>query len=496
MRLESLDMAKEIEENYRHVLKYTGVFGGVQGVNIGLGLVRTKVMALLLGPSGIGLASLFNTAVTFVSQSTNMGVSFGGVRRLSELYDQGNTAELAHYVKVIRSWSLLTALLGMLACVAAAPLLNQMMFTDRNHDALFLLLAPVIGMLAITGGETAVLKGTRNLKALAGVQIATGLTGLAVSVPIYYFWGKNGIVPVILLTALITLLLTVRKSRHVIPLSLKGQRGRLGEGREMVHLGIVYTLAGIVGSLAEMLIRSYLNVMGGLDVLGFYNAGYMLTVTYAGMVFSSMETDYFPRLSGVQHDLSEMRKTVNRQMEVSLLLLSPMLVALIIGLPLLIPLLFSGQFLPVVGMAQVAALAMYLKVVTLPVAYMTLARGQLKAYLVLEGAYYAVFVLLVVAGFHLWGLYGTGLAIVGAHLFDSLIVNGYAHKKYGYRFSVTVSVYAVVQGGIGLLAFGLTLTTSGFVYWAIGLLLVGLSLSLSLRILHRKTHLWEALTKR
>ena len=106
-------------------------------------------------------------------------------------------------------------------------------------------------------------------------------------------------------------------------------------------------------------------------MLGLYNAGYMLTVTYAGMVFSAMETDYFPRLSGIQHDIQATNDTVNRQMEVSLLLISPMLAALIVSLPLLIPLLFSAQFLPVVEMAQVSALAMYLKVLTLPVAYIT-----------------------------------------------------------------------------------------------------------------------------
>ena len=51
-------MAKDSDGSYGHVLKYTGVFGGVQGLNILLGLVRNKIVALLLGPSGMGLVSL------------------------------------------------------------------------------------------------------------------------------------------------------------------------------------------------------------------------------------------------------------------------------------------------------------------------------------------------------------------------------------------------------------------------------------------------------
>ena len=489
-------MQKETDENYGHILKYTGIFGGVQGLNIAIGLVRNKLIALLLGPSGMGLASLFNTTVNFVSQSTNLGVAFSAVRHISELYDRGDDEALAHEVKVVRGWSLLTALIGMLVCVVIGPFLSETTFAWGNHSLHFMLLAPAVGMIAVTGGETAILKGVRRLGALAGVQVFSVFAALLISIPIYYVFGESGIVPVIVLMAFATLLLTVHYSYRVFPLQLRGARGILGEGMEMVRLGVAFTLAGIVGSASEMIIRSYLNVQGDLDMLGLYNAGYMLTVTYAGMVFSAMETDYFPRLSGVQHDVEAANNTVNRQMEVSLLLISPMLAALIISLPLLIPLLFSAQFLPVVGMAQVSALAMYLKVLTLPVAYITLARGRSLAYLFLETSYFMVFILLMVFGYERWGLYGTGIAVTLAHLFDYLMINAFAYKKYGYRCSVTVFRYAAVQLLLGLCAFGLTLTVSGTAYWILGILVTLLSGLFSLRILHSKTHLWQALMSR
>jgi O-antigen/teichoic acid export membrane protein len=214
------------------------------------------------------------------------------------------------------------------------------------------------------------------------------------------------------------------------------------------------------------------------------------------MVFSAMETDYFPRLSGVHQDIAATNDCVNRQMEVSLLLLSPMLAGLIIALPILIPLLFSSKFLPVVEMAQVAALAMYLKVLTMPVAYITLARGYSLKYLFLETSYYVVFVLLFIIGYEHWGLYGTGVAITLAHLFEYLLINGYAYIKYGYRCSATVFQYAAVQTVLGLLVFVLTLSTEGITYWSLGTLLVTCSCLFSLQILRRKTHLWQALTRR
>ena len=489
-------MAKDSDENYSHVLKYTGIFGGVQGLNIIFSLVRTKLIALLLGPSGMGLASLFNTTVGFVSQATNFGIPMSAVRHVSKLYDQGDQEALAHFVKVVRGWELLTALLGMLVCIAIGPFLSYTTFSWGNHSLHFILLAPAIGMLAITGGETAILKGMRRLGSLAMIQILAVIVALLISVPTYYFFGESGIVPVIVLMAFSTMLLTVRHSLRLIPLQLTGTKGVLGEGMEMVRLGIAFTLAAVIGSASEMLIRSYLNVTGDLDVLGLYNAGYMLTITYAGMVFSAMEPDYYPRLSAVQHDIPATNDTVNRQMEVSLLLLSPMLASLIIFLPVLVPLLFSTQFLPMVSMAQVSALAMYLKVLTLPVAYITLARGYSLSYLFLETSYFVALMVLIVFCYSNWGLYGTGVAITLAHLFEYLLVNGYAYKIYGYRFSATVYGYALVQVSLGLLAFLLTLTTEGVLYWGAGLLVVSVSFFLSLFVLRSKTHLWRALTRR
>lgn len=489
-------MAEEHDESYSHVLKYTGVFGGVQGLNVLVGLVRNKCVALILGPGGMGLVSLFNTAISLISQATHLGISFSAVRHISELYDQRDEAQTEHFVKVVRGWSLLTALIGMLVCIVAGPFLSSATFSWGDHTLHFVLLAPAVGMMAITGGETAILKGQRMLGALALVQIIAALASLVISIPIYYFFWQAGIVPVIVLMAFVTMCATLRYSLRIHPLRLKGARGILGEGMEMVRLGVAFTVAGIVGSAAEMIVRSYLNVVANLDVLGLYNAGYMLTITYAGMVFSAMETDYFPRLSAVNRDVEATNYTVNRQMEVSLLIISPMLTALIVFLPVLIPLLFSGEFLPVITMAQMTTLAMFFKVLTLPVAYITLARGKSLIYLFLETTYFVVFVLFIIIGYEHWGLLGTGIAITFAHVFDYVMINGVARWLYSYKISSTVIRYGAIHILIGLLAYFTTITVDGYAYWVFGIGLSLVSTLFSLLILRQKTHLWEALTRR
>ena len=489
-------MSENEKGAYGQVLKYTGIFGGVQGLNVIVSLVRNKLAAILLGPAGMGLVSLFNATVAFISQATGFGISMSAVRHISELTESGDEAQRTYYIKVVRAWSLLAALLGVLVCVAIGPFLSSNTFAWGNHTLHFILLAPAVGMIAVTAGETAILKGTRQLKPLVVVQTFTILATLILTVPAYYFFGQAGIVPVIVLMALVTLLFTVNYSWRLYPLQLSGSKGILGDGMEMIRLGVAFTLAGIVGAGSEMLIRSWLNLQGDLDAVGLYNAGYMITVTYASMVFSAMEADYFPRLSAVNGDVAATNETVNKQTEVTLLIIAPMLVGMIVLLPVLTPLLLSEKFMPIVAMTQVAALAMFFKAITLPAAYITLARGYSLLYLSLETAYFIVFVLLMMYGYRHWGLLGTGIAITAANVFDFFMIHTVAYFRYGYKMSSAVMRYSAIHILIGLLVFFTTITVDGFVYWVFGIGLSLVSLLFSLLILHQKTHLWAALMKR
>lgn len=116
----------EAEKNsYSHILKYTGLLGGVQGLNMLVGIVRNKFTAMFLGPSGMGLLSLFNATSGFLTSATNLGIPTSGVRVVSEA-EARNGVEQA--ISQVRTLSLLSALLGALVCAFLGPLLNLFTF--------------------------------------------------------------------------------------------------------------------------------------------------------------------------------------------------------------------------------------------------------------------------------------------------------------------------------------------------------------------------------
>ncbi len=493
--LDKEQLEKE-ENSYTHVLKYAGVFGGVQGLNILIGLVRNKLVALLLGPGGMGLMSLLTTTLNFISNSTSFGISFSAVKNISELFDQGSLRHTRHFVGVVRSWCLLAALLGMVVCVSLGSILSDYTFAWGDHTLHFMLLAPAVGMLAVTGGEMAILKGMRRLKSLAVIQLFCVIVMLLISVPVFYFFGESGIVPVIVAGAFVSMAAACHFTFRIFPYSIRHLWSHLSEGYPMVRLGIAFILAGVLGSGAEMLVRSYLNLQGELSTVGFYSSAYMLIITYTGMVFSAMETDYFPRLSAANNDQHLFCQAANRQAEVALLMVSPMLVGLIVALPLLIPMLYSHEFMPIVSMAQIATFAMYAKALSLPISYMPLAKGKSQHFMAMESLYDLMLVAGVVIGYHYGGLVGTGVALAAIHWIELGALIIFAHAKYGLQLSSPIIKYMSLQLPIGILAWASAQLFSGWLYWCASILFVSLSAIVSLYILHQKTSLWNALMER
>ena len=53
--LENLHNEETNDTSYDHVLKYTGVFGGVQGLKLLMSFARNKLTSVFLGEFGLGL---------------------------------------------------------------------------------------------------------------------------------------------------------------------------------------------------------------------------------------------------------------------------------------------------------------------------------------------------------------------------------------------------------------------------------------------------------
>jgi O-antigen/teichoic acid export membrane protein len=429
-------------------LKYTGLLGSVQFLNILISIVRNKAAAVLIGPVGMGLADLYFRAIELLGNSTNFGLGFSAVRRLAPLCEQGNLRALKLQSQIIRTMIFWAALLGAIVTIVLSPALSLWLFHDTSYALSICALAPAVAFSTLTSGEVAILRGTSRLKAIASTSALVAGCTLLFALVIYSIWGISGVIPVLLLTTLATFLLHLRVSTRQFPYHISPFRFRvLRSGRPLIQLGAAYVGAGILGSGTEMLIRAtVVNSENGLYAAGLYAAGLTLTVSYARMIFVAMDADYFPRLSAAAQDISRQNLTVNSQIHVLSLLMAPFLIILAISLPLVVRLLYSAEYLPVMPMVWAALPFMYFKSIYSPIAYLSLAHGDSRVYFVMELLYDVVFAAAVVVGYQYYGLLGAGIGLSLANLADLLLLSLFYRKKYQFRFTRQGALLFLPQG--------------------------------------------------
>lgn len=429
---------------YGTILKYIGLFGGVQGLQMLLSIVRTKCAAVLIGTVGVGMLDLYNRALDLLSNTANLGLPFSAIRHLAAVSAKGDEAELVAEIGRVRRWTLLTALLGFLLTLGLAPLLGRFAFHAAGHAFDFVLLAPTTAMLIVFGGEVAILKGVRRLGALARVSAVGALVTLVVAVACYAMLGLRGVLPAICLSALGQLIVVLVATCRRYPYAACLRSRYLGRG--LLGLGVAYTLAGIAGTGAELAVRSLVAQYGSVAQVGLYSAGFLLCVTYSRLIFIAMDADYFPRLSAVMGQTDVRNATINRQVDVCLLLMAPFLVLFMGLMPVLVPLLYSQQFVAAIPMAVCASFYLFFKAISAPVAYMPLARGDARVYLLLELTYDVLFVLLVWQGYRHAGLMGAGWALSLANLLDVLLILTLYGRLYGFKLARRTVGLIAVQG--------------------------------------------------
>lgn len=481
-------MAKEDKDSYGQVLKYTGLLGGVQVFYVLMSILRNKATAVFIGPWGMGMAFVYSKAAEFLCSATNFGLGISSVRRLAELHERGERRAVEQYVKLIRSWTLITALLGLVTCLVLAPVLSRRMLGDYHSTKGFLLLSPTVFLLTMLGGELAILKGLHELRRMAGVSVLVGLVTTLSTVAIYALMGLHGVLPVLLTTSAVTFLLNLRATTRLYPYRV-GLRSMhlLRRGTHLVRLGAAFTLAGLVGAGADFAIASFISQSASPHAVGLYGAGFTLIVSYARIVFVAMDADYYPRLSAAGEDVSRRNVIINRQIDVLVLLMAPFLILFSLFLPLVVRIIYTEEYLIVVSMAVYAMSYMFFKAVYTPVAYLPLARGDSMTYFLMETAYYVVFVLAVTAGYALKGLSGAGIGLSVANLFDLLALTTVYGLRYGFRFEVPVLRRCLLHFVLLLMGLGCALVPDAALKFGLGIPVAMASVALSWRFLGRET---------
>lgn len=440
----------EQQSSYRQLMKATSIFGGVQVFNILIIIIRSKVIAVLLGPIGMGVFSLFTTTISLIASLTNFGLETSAVKELSSAE---KTKKLI-LATVIRRIVWITGLMGAIFTLVFSEWLSEVTFGNTDYALSFIWLSISLLLNQVSIGQTILLRGMRQLKLLAKAGMFGSFFGLIVTIPLYYFWGNKGVVPAIILTSAITLLFTwiFSKKINLDPIYVSKLR-TYAESKEMIKMGFMISLSGIITLGGSYLVRIYISNIGGVNEVGLYYAGFAIITTYVGLIFTAMGTDYFPRLSSVAKDNKKCITVVNHQTEIAILILSPIILIFMVFSNWAVILLYSSKFSPINDMILWAAMGMFFKAVSWAIAYIFLAKGESKLFFLNELITNIYLLLFNIIGYKIGGLTGLGISFLISYILYLIQVFVVVKIKFDFKFSNEFYIVFIISILIAALCF-------------------------------------------
>ena len=404
-----------------------------------INLVRGKFVAMFLGPEGMGISSLFNATANTVVKASSFGLNLAIVKEVAAENESGKA--FGGLLKIIRRLVFLTALLGCGMCMLLSRYLSEWTFGSSGYAWQFVALGLVVFLTIVSNGKSSVLQGLHEVRMLSKASIVGALTGLFAGVPLYYFFFFFGIVPAMILFAAVNLIFyhwNVGKATGNIRPS-ENSLDFKSVSRKLIGLGILLVAGDLIGTAVTYTINVFLRYYGDVDTVGLYQAANSMTNQYAGAVFAAMSLDYFPRLAAVAADNDRMNETVNRQSEIMALVLGPISIAVILTAPVLIKLLLTESFYPVLGLMRWMGLGVLLKGLQFPMGYIAFAKNNKKLFVKLEVILTNVVTLAFsIMGFYFFGLVGLGYAVVAENILALIVYLAVNHRTYGYSFSGAV----------------------------------------------------------
>lgn len=420
---------------YHQIVKTTSLFGGVQFLTIIISVVRTKLIAVFMGPEGMGIAALLNSAIAMISGFSGLGIETSAVKHISTDYKNENLNTVSSTVSIVKKLALLTGIVGTLLTLVFSNWLSLITFGNSNQMYSFVFLSITVLFRQLTIGKLVVLQGLRKMRFLAKANLYGNVFGLLFSIPLYYYYGIDAIVPTIIVASLSALLVTFYYSNKIRIEKKSITRNQLmSDGKRIVRLGVMLALSGLLTLLTTYLIQIYVGKYGGLEQVGFYNAGFTLLNSYVGIIFTAMSTDYFPRLASISDENEKVRTSVIQQSFISILIITPIIILFLMLIPLIVKIVFTPEFSAVIPMVSFGILAMLFRAVSWSMGYILIAKGDSKMFLRTAVGFNSLSLVLNVLGYYFYGLEGVGFSFFVYYLIHFLGLKMITKRRYSFYF--------------------------------------------------------------
>lgn len=421
-------------------------------------MVSTKIFAVVVGPSGVGLYSLLRQIMLF---AMTFGTAGGQSALIQGMSSKTGSAKTEYQLAVFQFFLICTAAVTLILLIFSGEIARYS-FGSVSPDKVILikwLILPVI-LTVLFVYLAGVLNSYKSINSLAIGQIAAAAASVLFAYPVAYqvshYDSPVAFVWYIAATTVVSVIvygLIAIQNGWLQPLRrFLFVRIDLLAIRHFFSIASVTLITGLAASGGLLFIKALNVKSGGFGYAGLFDVSWTISLIYLSLILSSFMTYYLPKLSETT-DSEERRNLINNVMRFCIIIMVPVIVSLIVFKPLLVIFGYSDQFLGSLEIMRWMLVGDYFKVTAWVFSVSVLAKAEMKVLFWSDMLWWSGFVVIV----SLIDTFGLGLQYIGL-----------SYALLYFLYLVGFFIRAVKQKEF--LASGIVMSS-----WFIGLILIFLS---------------------
>lgn len=426
------------ETSYNSIFKSTFLFAVVKVFTILIKIIVNKVVAIILGTSGLGIIGLYQTTINLIAIFFGFGISKSAIRDISAKKNSSDIKSLSKIISTTNYLVFITSFLGSIVTISLSTFLSKWAFGNQEHTQSFMILSIAVFFTILSEGKLAILTGMRKLNYLARATILGCIFGISPAILFYSIYQENGIIPSIILVPLASYIFSILYVKKInyqkIKLDLKNI---LIEGSGMIKMGLSLMYVSLWVLITDYLIKIYISSVDDIEIVGIFQAGSTLVMGYFGIITTAMSTEYYPRISAIHNKNKDLEKEVNKQSKVGLVLLGPIVILFLLFTPILIELLYSADFLQSKNYIRYAIFGVIIIACSNPMGMILLAKQKSNIFLISVTVSRLFGIVASVYGYNIFGMKGLGLAYLSYALFELFSMTFIMNYFYKIKFEIS-----------------------------------------------------------
>lgn len=341
------------------------------------GFVLIKLIALILGPDGLGLMGQFMSLSNIMILLAGGGISTGIIKYVAEYLKEQKT--LSVFIGSVSLYAIISSIILLFIGLCFAPQIGFFLFSTNEFDWLVRLLFILQFGIALNNILLSWVSGHKDIIGTNIINVSGTFFSLLLLVPLSYFFDTKGLLAGLAIVpaapVIVSLIYVYKKYPHVF-LWLKPTFNN-NHFFKLSRFSLMLITTVICMPLVQMLLRNDLVEVSNWDVAGYWQAAIRLSDAYLLFINMVLANYYMPRLSEIGKGREQII-TVWR----SMLIMLPIVIVLTSSIWLLrdflVPLLFSNKFIPAYEFIYYQLIGDIFKMTTYVIGYLVIANAMTK----------------------------------------------------------------------------------------------------------------------